>query len=140
METALSRPFQHAGDPALLEISARRTIWSLPLELRDLVEADPDAMPELVSIFLNDATVRLQALGSACVNQDFKVVRAQAHSLKGAALQMGAGSLGSLCAALEASDKPQPDRSTPMMRSILDEFALVRQAMEKYLTGENDLT
>jgi HPt (histidine-containing phosphotransfer) domain-containing protein len=119
---------------ALFSITAAKGApWSLPTELRDIVETDSSVLPELVSIFLTDSSTRLKTLSSACFDLDFKIVRAQAHSLKGSALQMGAAGLGSLCAALEASEKPQPEYTGPMMRSILDEFALVRQAMKDYL-------
>jgi HPt (histidine-containing phosphotransfer) domain-containing protein len=111
------------------------SVWSLTADLSEIATADAGMLLELVSLFLDDSTVRLQTLSSACFRQDFKVLRAQAHSLKGSALQMGATRLASLCAALESADRPEPDRCGPMMRAIDDEFALVRLAMEEYLVN-----
>jgi HPt (histidine-containing phosphotransfer) domain-containing protein len=111
------------------------SVWSLTAELREIATAGDSMLPELVSLFIDDSTARLQKLSSACFRQDFTVVRAQAHSLKGSALQMGAARLASLCAALESADKPEPDRYGPMMRAIDDEFVHVRLAMEEYLVG-----
>ena len=114
-------------------------VWSLTAELREIVTADAGMLLDLVSLFIDDSTARLQTLSNACFRQDFKVIRAQSHSLKGSALQMGAAGLASLCAALESAERPEPDRCGPMMRAIDDEFVLVRLAMEEYLVkAEND--
>jgi|SRR5580692_4795447 HPt (histidine-containing phosphotransfer) domain-containing protein len=111
------------------------SIWSLTAELKEIASAEDSMLPELVSLFIDDSTARLQKLSSACFRQDFTVVHAQAHSLKGSALQMGAASLASLCAALESADRPEPDRCGPMMRAIDEEFVHVRLAMEEYLVS-----
>ena len=115
------------------EQKSRAAVWSLTTELREIMDVDPAMMPDLVSLFLDDSTARLQTLNTACVRQDFKTVCAQAHSLKGSALQMGAGSLASLCALLESSQPPEPDQCEFMLRAIGHEFALVRFMMEEYL-------
>ena len=65
---------QNAGDAL---------VWSLTAELREIATGDPGMLLELVSLFIDDSTARLQTLSSACFRQDFKVVRAQTHSLKG---------------------------------------------------------
>src|SRR5580658_8389967 len=115
------------------------SVWSLTAELSEIATAEASMLPELVSLFIDDSTARLQKLSRACFRQDFTVVRAQAHSLKGSALQMGATGLATLCAALESADRPEPDQYGPMMRAIDDEFVLVRLAMEEYLVkAEND--
>ena len=109
--------------------------WLITAELREIMDADSDMMMELFTLFLKDSAARLQTLSRACVCQDFKIVRAQAHSMKGSALQMGAGGLASLCAALESSDRPRPDECEPMMRAIADEFVIVRRAIKEYIVN-----
>jgi HPt (histidine-containing phosphotransfer) domain-containing protein len=116
-----------------LEQKAGAAVWSLSADLKEIAAADSDMMAELLSLFIDDSTARLQTLAGASFRQDFKVIRAQAHSLKGSALQMGAANLASLCAALESADQPEPDRCGPMVRAIDDEFVHVRVAMEEYL-------
>lgn len=110
--------------------------WSPPAALRELAEGDSSLIIELVSLFLDDSTTRLETLRSACVHQEFVAVRAQAHSLKGSALQMGAASLASLCAALELSNTPPADQYDSMLRAIGDEFNVVRSAVGRYLETE----
>ena len=110
-------------------------VWALTEELREIAEVDTGIIEELVSLFLDDSAVRLQTLTSACALHDFKIIRAQAHSLKGSSLQMGAGGLASLSAALELSERPEPEPCGLMLRAIGDEFILVRHAMEEYLVN-----
>jgi HPt (histidine-containing phosphotransfer) domain-containing protein len=110
-------------------------VWSPTPELREIADIDSGMMPELLSLFLDDSAVRLKALSGACTQRDFRIVHAQAHSLKGSALQMGAAGLASLCAELELSDRPGPEQCGAMMRAIDNEFILVRRAMEEYLVS-----
>jgi len=106
--------------------------WSMTQELRDIDDADSGMIPELLTLFLDDSAARLQTLNSARVREDFTIMHAQAHSLKGSALQMGASVMASLCAALEKSERPEPERSEAMTRAIDVEFVLVRRAIEQY--------
>jgi HPt (histidine-containing phosphotransfer) domain-containing protein len=118
-------------------------------QLQEIVECDPGMISDLFSLFVEDSAARLRILSCACTNGDFKIVRAQAHSLKGSSLQIGAAGLGSLCAALELSNRSEPEMcGSPVgiesvgtesvgiesiMRAIDDEFVLVRRAIEGYL-------
>ena len=101
-------------------------------ELQDIANTDSGMIGELLTLFLDDSAARIQTLGSACVREDFKIIRAQAHSLKGSALQMGASGMASLCGALENSEKPGTEQREAMTNAIDDEFALVRRAIERY--------
>lgn len=88
---------------------------------------------DLFCLFVEDSAARLQILSRACHDGDFRIVRAQAHSLKGSSLQIGAAGLGALCAALELSSG---SAMKEMMRAIDDEFILVRSAIEGYLVAQ----
>ena len=103
--------------------------WTLPAELWALLGTDTTAVAELVELYLSDAVKRLELLKIACQNQDFRVVRLQAHSLKGSSLQIGAKELGRLCSALELCDKPSQEDCGRILRSIQEEFAWVGLAM-----------
>jgi HPt (histidine-containing phosphotransfer) domain-containing protein len=117
------------------ESSASDAVWSMTTELKEIMDIDSDTMPELVSMFLSDSTLRMQALSGAGVQRDFKSIRAQAHSLKGSCLQMGAVRLATVCAVLELSERPEPDQCEQMTRAIGDEFDLVRRAMQEFLAN-----
>jgi HPt (histidine-containing phosphotransfer) domain-containing protein len=109
--------------------------WSMTSELQGIADTDPGMIPELLTLFLDDSVARLQILTGACVREDFKIIRNQAHSLKGSALQMGASGMAALCATLEMSDRPGADEREAMRRAIDDEFVLVCRAIEQYRTG-----
>jgi len=109
--------------------------WQLSSELNEIVDADPDMLTELIAMFVSDSVVRLDRLSAACTAGDFRIIRAQAHSVKGSALQMGAPGLASFCAALELAESPQPDVRVRMLSAIQDEFILVQRAMEGHLVN-----
>jgi HPt (histidine-containing phosphotransfer) domain-containing protein len=108
------------------ESSASDAVWSMTTELNEIIDIGSDIMPELVSMFLSDSTLRMQVLNRASVQRDSKSIRAQAHSLKGSCLQMGAARLATVCLAPELSERPEPDQCEQMTRAIGDEFDLVR--------------
>ncbi|HXJ43244.1 MAG TPA: Hpt domain-containing protein [Bryobacteraceae bacterium] len=108
--------------------------WKLNPALSDIIEADPGMMPDLIAIFVTDSTNRLRSLSFASVEGNLKAIRAQAHSLKGSALQIGAPGLAALCAALELAESPRRDESERMISGIQDEFILVCKTMEGHLS------
>jgi HPt (histidine-containing phosphotransfer) domain-containing protein len=134
MDTAINTASNYDGSLAPSASSTKPAPpWSPPAALSELAEGDADLITELVSLFLDDSTTRLETLRSACGRQEFVAARAQAHSLKGSALQMGAASLASLCAALELCNTPPTDQYDSMLRAIGEEFAVVRSSVGKYL-------
>jgi HPt (histidine-containing phosphotransfer) domain-containing protein len=112
-----------------------RPVWSPTAELKEIAETDASMLPALISLFLDDSTARLQNLIGAGVRQDFKTVHAEAHSMKGSALQMGAPALASLCAEVELSDRPGPEQCELTIRAVGDELQFVRVAMEAYISS-----
>lgn len=69
-------------------------------ELKHLMGDELDA---LLAAFQDDATARLAVLRWACEQRDAARVREQAHSLKGAAANIGARDLAACCERLEAA-------------------------------------
>lgn len=71
--------------------------------LRQLTaEGEPDVLEEVLTLFRDDAPQRLGAILSSCTNGDAKGVYAAAHSLKGAAGNIGAHGLQRVCQEIEA--------------------------------------
>ena len=127
-----------SGEPRLApELHGHResaTIWTLSSDLRSMRDSEPSLIAELLSLFLSDSAERLRTLCDACKGQEFQVVRAQAHSLKGSALQMGATHLASLCGALELTPTAQPEQYAVLSQTIQDEFALVSSVIKEYMS------
>lgn len=142
METPISLS-EHPHSGGLRQPDAV-SVWGLTPELCEIADVDSGIVAELLSLFIDDSNARLVLLGDACITRDFKVIRAQAHSLKGSALQIGSPWLGSMFAALEHSEMPQVDECRRMMSEIGVAFGLVRQSMGVYLdqpsSGESEKT
>ena len=76
--------------------------FSVLAMLRDLSEpGQPDAVVELIDLFLEDAPDRLQAMQTSLESRDQEALKIAAHSLKGSAKNLGAKPLGKICAKLE---------------------------------------
>ncbi len=103
-------------------------------DLLEIMDADPGMVTDLISLFVSDSIRRLATLSKACADNDFRSMQAQAHSLKGSAIQMGAGTLASHCARLEKFDNPGPELCEPVVRIIRNEFAAVSHVMEEYVS------
>ncbi len=72
-------------------------------DLRELAAAtgDPDFFRDLVDQYLDQAASQLAELQEAATQRDTSVLKAVAHSLKGASATIGATEVASACVALE---------------------------------------
>ena len=78
--------------------------WSLPEALQEL-PADLAAalVRQLIEPFQADSAVRLGRLRGAIATADPAAVRAEVHSLKGSAAQVGADVMASVCREMESA-------------------------------------
>lgn len=107
---------------AALDTDAIREVWGDDLE----------TYTEIGRIFLDELAWRIPGLSTANVNE----LEHHAHSLKGAASNIGATELSRLAADLEALAKSGVHgRVTPMIKSIESEAARVREALEEDYLG-----
>src|SRR5450432_233010 len=110
-------------------------MWHLPEMLREIEEAGDDSIVlELIDSFQNDTTSRFERLHDAVARLDAASVKAEAHSIRGSARQMGAESLADLCQAVEAG---APQMNWPELEYQAKQaevrFAEVRSAMSEYV-------
>jgi HPt (histidine-containing phosphotransfer) domain-containing protein len=86
-------------------------LWSLPETLREFVDSgDEETVVEILTLYQDDSAGRLRDLNQALAAGDRETVRKQAHTLKGASLQVGAHRMSALCRDLEllANHAPLP--------------------------------
>ena len=110
-------------------------MWHLPETLREFEEAGDDSIVlELINSFQNDTASRCERLQDAVARHDAARVKAEAHSMRGSARQMGAEALADLCQAVEA-DAPLMNWPELAHQSKQAEvrFAEVRNAMSGYV-------
>ena len=98
--------------------------WILPAALRQLQECGEAVLvEELIAIFQTDTASRLELLERAVGTADYTVVRQEAHTIKGSALQVGAVQVAEICRQLELeSRQPQPTDLTFLLRALLRSF------------------
>jgi len=112
-------------------------MWHLPEMLREIEEAGDDSIVlELIDSFQNDTTSRFERLHDAVARLDAASVKAESHSIRGSARQMGAEALADLCQAVEGGN---PEMNWPEVEDQVNQaearFTEVCSAMSKYVTS-----
>ena len=103
--------------------------WSLPEALQQLaVDGEREIVAEVLTLFQSDTESRLVELRQAVALGDRKRVRAQAHSLKGSAVQVGANSLADACREMELTAETRPEL-LPLLEEIESRFIAVSKAI-----------
>jgi HPt (histidine-containing phosphotransfer) domain-containing protein len=110
-------------------------MWHPPEELREIEEAGDDGLVlELIGCFQTDVASRFKHLHDAVARLDAAAVKAEAHTIRGSAGQMGAEALAALCQAVEAG---VPEMSWAERECQLNQaearFAEVYSAMAEYV-------
>lgn len=76
--------------------------WRPPKTIQDLADSGcSDLIPELVAAFTSDVADRLKKARQAVASDDMALFRAQMHTMKGSAMQMGAAEMAALCRQIE---------------------------------------
>jgi two-component system sensor histidine kinase RpfC len=94
----------------------------------------PDFLERLVGVFVSDSESLLARMEASVAARNFGEFRAHLHAMKGSAASIGTERLTRLCAALgKYSDAELRLQSAGVMRSLKEEFALGRAALERYV-------
>jgi len=119
-----------------LDPSGSHAGWAPPADLLELAAEQPELISELVADFRHDTAGRLQEIDSALVRGDRARLRAEAHSIKGSARQLGAEKLADLCQQMElATVQGPPAELAGRANHLAAEFETVWRAMTGYLAG-----
>ncbi len=102
---------------------------------RDLGIADsPEAVSELLELFLKDGASRLQQIEQAMTARNTTALAAAAHSLKGSSSNLGARLLASLCSQMEKAGRAEAYSDVASLHDKLQkEFRNVVAAVETEL-------
>lgn len=100
------------------------------VELKEILEDD---FGMLVTSYLEDAQSRIRKLQLAIEDADAAVIKAEAHSLKGSSLNLGAQSLPELCSQLEDCGNTESLEDTPaLFIKIENEFLKVETVLSQH--------
>ncbi|MFT6093556.1 MAG: HPt (histidine-containing phosphotransfer) domain-containing protein [Pseudohongiellaceae bacterium] len=99
----------------------------------ELKEILADDFSVLVTSYIEDAQARIKKLQIAIKDADAAVIKAEAHSLKGSSLNLGARSLPELCSLLESCGNTDSLEDTPALFSkIENEFLKVETVLSQH--------
>ena len=100
-------------------------------ELKDILT---DEFPALVNAYIDDANDRLAKLQSAAGCANAAIIRAEAHSLKGSSINLGAKCLAELLGELEDCGSTGALAEVPeLLVKIKDEFSRTQDCLRRYL-------
>jgi len=112
MARTVSRMVPEIQHHVVVAESQTLNLFTLPESLLEFVNSgDQDMVTEILALFQQDSAARLRELNLALSNGDREALRKQAHTLKGAALQVGALALSAIFLELEkhAADGSQAE-------------------------------
>ena len=72
---------------------------------REILESAPDALPEILECFLDDAPGQIAWLMDALGDRDRELLRRTAHTLKSTSEMIGASRLAMICRSLESDER-----------------------------------
>lgn len=104
--------------------------------LRDLEElgSSPAFMDKLIGVFTSDNAALLAKMESSLAARHVPEFRSHLHAMKGSAASMGAERLTLLCRDIgRLSDAELKLQATALLRSLREELAATREALERYL-------
>jgi two-component system sensor histidine kinase RpfC len=94
----------------------------------------PDFLERLIGVFVADSETLLAKMEAAVAARNFGEFRAHLHAMKGSAASIGTERLTRRCATLgRYTDAELRLQGAGLMRSLAEEFALGRAALERYV-------
>jgi two-component system sensor histidine kinase RpfC len=111
--------------------SAAALSWVLPETLQRLaLDGDREIVAEVIAAFESDTARRLRLLNEAISRHDRVALRAQAHAIKGASVEVGAERLAGVCQTLElAAMSDAPWEFADLLREAETAFQAVCRLM-----------
>ena len=131
IEKHLSGSVNTASKPAPTPQPADGKVFDRNVLLETL-DGDEDICAQILEMFLEDAPVQLTKLRQGLEQNDASVVERQAHSLKGAAANIGADRMRGSAASLEIVGREKNlDSTAAMFEELQEEFNLVYECVRK---------
>jgi len=131
-----SKPVPVREDRAPRAEQAGATPTINPATLADLEDlgSSPGFMDKLIGVFVTDNITLMTKMESALAGRNVGEFRSNLHAMKGSAASMGAESLALLCRDIgQLSDAQVKLQVLPLLKSLRDELAATRDALERYL-------
>ena len=112
---------------------SRRQAWSPPTVLVEAAGEDDGLIVSLIDVFSRDTDARIEQMREALTSSNFPNIRAEAHTIKGGARQMGADAVDEACQELEiACDTKEAPLIAARLNHVQELFDEIRGAMIAY--------
>lgn len=96
---------------------------------------ETDPVSDLISLFLEDASSRIQAIRSAIASEDRKALRMIAHALRGSCAGIGARAMTCITADIEKTAEADPmDVASALVDSLESEYRRTCVVLEEIRT------
>jgi HPt (histidine-containing phosphotransfer) domain-containing protein len=104
--------------------------------LLDAAAGDDGLIGKLIDAFGRDTDARIGQMRRALATSSFPNIRAEAHTIKGSAGQMGAEAVAEACHEVEtACDLQQTSLIAARLNRVQELFDEIREAMAAYSSG-----
>lgn len=125
------RDLMYRQEKVIIMDALQRLDTEMMISLKELLAENFDL---LVNTFVSDGNERMGRLCEAIKNNDFKVVRMEAHALKGSSRNIGADGFAKLCAEVENQARDNDGRGlNTKFLSIETEFNLLCVEVKTFL-------
>lgn len=130
---------QEAARAAPAAVAVAAPTGAEPVNIETLARLEelgstPDFLERLVGVFVADSQSLLAKMEAAVAARNFGEFRAHLHAMKGSAASIGTERLTWLCSKLgKYSDAELRLQSSSLVRSLNEEFAQGRSALERYI-------
>jgi HPt (histidine-containing phosphotransfer) domain-containing protein len=104
-------------------------------ELRTLDDGEGAVLKQLVGMFTASTPERIRKIQKAQAEGDFKIVNAEAHSLKSSAGNLGAQAMAALCQILENAKSAEAiSQASESVRALDAEYEKVSRELLAYVS------
>jgi signal transduction histidine kinase/HPt (histidine-containing phosphotransfer) domain-containing protein len=106
--------------------------------LRDTSQGDHDFEAELLAVYLEDCARRIASLSAALAAGDPEGIHREAHTIKGASLNVGTTRLHTIAAQLESMrENPDLPKAHQLLDQLREEFTRIETFAAEYLNRPN---
>lgn len=128
----MASPQPSSGPTEKCKESSRQA-WSPPAVLLEAAAGDDGLIAKLIDAFGRDSGARIERIRGALAASDFPSIRAEAHTIKGSARQMGADAAAEACQELEmACGLQEASLIAARLNRVQELFDEIREAMAAY--------
>ena len=84
------------------------------------LDGEPDLVVELIDLYIQDAPRRVAAMHESVARRNWRLLKREAHSLRGSSDSLGAVEVGLICTEIEGAEFESPGAGINLLLSRLE--------------------